>query len=54
MKKNRIRILRNKEWQIKEKLMLKERKIYIPKNKKLSTEIIKLYYNILITRYGGR
>ena len=40
MKKNRIRILRNKEWQIKEKLILKERKIYIPKNKKLSTEII--------------
>ena len=40
MKKNRMRILRNKEWQIKEKMILKERKIYILKNKKLSTEII--------------
>jgi len=40
IKKNRMRILRNKEWQIKEKPILKERKIYIPKNKKLSTEII--------------
>ena len=43
MKKNRMRILRNKEWQIKEKMILKERKIYILKNKKLSTEIIQLY-----------
>ena len=53
MKNARVKILRNKEWQIKEDLMLKKEKIYVPKDKKLRLEIIQLYYNMPIVEYGG-
>jgi len=48
MKKARVKVMRNKERQIKEKLVLKEEKMYIPKNEKLRIEIIQLHYNILV------
>ena len=34
--------------------MLKEGKIYVPKDKELRVEIIQLYYDILIAEHGGR
>jgi len=40
MKKTRIKILRNNEWQIENNLVLKERKMYILRDKKLRLEII--------------
>ena len=40
MKKAKVKILRNKKWQIKEELILKEVKIYIPKKEKFRIEII--------------
>jgi len=33
--------------------MLKNRKVYVPKNKKLKTEVIQLYYDILVRGYRG-
>jgi len=48
MKKARVKVLRNKERQIKKELVLKEEKMYIPKNKKLRIEIIQLHYNVLV------
>ena len=53
MKNARVKILRNEKWQIKEDLMLKKEKIYVPKDKKLRLEIIQLHYNMLIVEYGG-
>ena len=35
-------------------LVLKEEKVYVPKDKKLRVEIIQLYHNILAAEYGGR
>ena len=35
MKKAGFKVLRNKEWQIEKELVLKEGKVYIPKNEKL-------------------
>ena len=35
-------------------LVLKEEKVYIPKDKKLGVEIIQLYYGILAARYKER
>jgi len=35
-------------------LVLKEEKVYVPKNKELRAEIIQLHHNILVARYGGR
>ena len=40
MKKAGVKMLRNKKWQIEKELVLKEGKIYIPKNEKLRVEII--------------
>ena len=40
MKKVEIREIRGEEWQLEEDLVLKERKVYIPKDEELRVEII--------------
>ena len=45
MKKARVQVLRNDEQQIENKLVLKEGKVYVPKNENLRLEIIELHYN---------
>jgi len=40
MKKARIRTLRGKEWQLEGDLVLKEGKVYVPKDEELRVEII--------------
>jgi len=44
-------VLRNDEWQIEDKLVLKERKVYVLRDKRLRLEIIWLYHDILIAEY---
>ena len=51
MKKVRVKVLRNNEWQVEDELVLKERKMYIPKDKSLRLEIIQLYYDTLIAEH---
>ena len=46
-----VRVLRYDELQIKNELVLKEKKMYALKNKNLKLEIIWLYHNILIVGY---
>ena len=46
-------MLRNEEWQIEDNLVLKEGKVYVPRNKKLRMEIIWLHHDILIAVHGG-
>ena len=43
IKKTVVKVLRSDEWQIEDKLVLKEGKIYVPKNKILRLEIIWLH-----------
>ncbi len=40
MKKAKVKKLQGNEWQIERDLVLKERKMYVPKDKELRTEII--------------
>ena len=40
MKKVEVKVLKGDEWQIDEELVLKERKVYILKDKELRVEII--------------
>ena len=54
IKKAGVKELREEEWQIEENLMLKERKVYIPKNKALRVEIIQLHYDVSVTKHRGR
>ena len=46
--------LRGEEWKIEGDLVLKEGKIYVPKDVELRAEIIQLHYDVLIAGYGGR
>jgi len=43
MKKIGVKVVREEEWQIEGDLVLKKRKVYVPKDKKLRVEIIWLY-----------
>ena len=43
--------MRNKKYQIEDKLVLREKKIYVSKDESLRLEIIWLHYNTLIVGY---
>jgi len=45
-------MLRDKEWREKNGIILKEGKVYIPKDKALRVKIIKLHYNMPIGGHG--
>jgi len=52
MKKAEVKTLRNEEWQIEEGLVLKEGKVYVPKDEKLRVEIIRLHHDTPMAGYG--
>ena len=54
MKKAKIRVLRGKEWQLEGDLVLKEEKVYMPKDKELRVEIIWLHYDIPVAGHRGK
>ena len=51
MKKAEVKMLRDEEWQIEEGLVLKEERVYVPKDEKLKVEIIWLHHNMLIAKH---
>jgi len=40
MKKANVKVLRNKEWREENELMLKDKKVYVPKDEELRAEVI--------------
>jgi len=54
MKKAGIRALRGEEWQLEVDLVLKEGKVYVPKDEELRVEIIQLYHNVPVTGHKGK
>ena len=54
MKKAGVKTLRDEEWQIEEGLVLKEKRVYVPKDEKLRIEIIQLHYDTPIAEHGGQ
>ena len=54
MKKAGVKELRGNEWKIEEDLVLKEEKIYVPKDEELRVEIIWLHHDVLAAGHGGR
>ena len=54
MKKAGVKTLRDKKWQIEEGLVLKERRVYVPKDEKLRIEIIWLQHDTPIAGHGGQ
>jgi len=54
MKKAKVKELRGEEWRIEGDLVIKERKIYVPKDMELRMEIIQLHHDVLAAGHGGR
>jgi len=54
MKKAGVRIPRDEEWHQKDGLMLKEEKVYVPKDKKLRAEVIRLYHDMPVGGHRGQ
>jgi len=52
MKRAGVKMLRDEEWYQKDGLILKEGKVYVPKDKKLRAEVIRLYHDMPIGGYG--
>jgi len=54
MKKAKVKELRGEEWRIEGDLVVKEGKIYVPKDVELKAEIIWLHHDVPAARHGGR
>ena len=54
IKKVRVRELRGDKWKLEEDLILKEGKMYIPKDEELRVEIIQLHHDVPAAGHRGR
>ena len=54
IKKVGVNVVREDEWQIERNLVLKEGKVYMPRDKRLRKEIIWLHYDTPVARYGEK
>jgi len=54
MKKAGVKMLRDKEWREEDGLMLKEGKVYAPKDETLRVEIIRLHHDTPMEGHGGQ
>ena len=54
MKKAKKKELRENEWKIEGELVLKEEKVYVPKDEKLRAEVIWLYHDVLTVEHVER
>ena len=54
MKKVGVRKLRGNEQKIEDDLVLKEGKVYVPKDEELRVEIIWLHHDVPVVGHGGR
>ena len=54
MKKANVKELQRNEWQMEEDLVLKEEKVYVPKDEELRVEMIWLYHDVPAAGHGGR
>jgi len=54
MKGANVKKLREEEWKIEGELVLKEGKVYVPRDKELRGEVIRLHHNVLAAGHGGQ
>jgi len=53
MKKVKVKKLRGEKWKIEGDLVIKEGKIYVPKDVELRAEMIWIYHNVLVAGHRG-
>jgi len=51
LKKTGIKTLRNEEWKIEDRIIMKEGRIYVPEGE-LRSKVIQLHHNTLVGRHG--
>ena len=51
MKRTGVKVLKENKQQIEGKFVLKEEKVYMPKNKELRVKIIQLHYDVVVARH---
>ena len=54
MKRAGVKMLRDEEWRQEDGLMLKEGKVYVPKDEKLRAEVIRLHHDTPVGGHGGQ
>ena len=54
MKRVGMKMLRDEEWHQENSLMLKEGKVYVPKDERLRAEVIRLHHDTPIGGHGGQ
>ncbi len=54
MKKAGVKELRENKWKIEGDLVLKEGKVYVPKDEELRVEVIWLHHDVPAAGHGGR
>jgi len=54
MKNAKVKELHRNKWKMEGELILKERKVYIPKDEELRAVVIQLHHDVLAAGYGGR
>jgi len=53
MKKTKVKELQGNEWKIEEELVLKEGKMYVPRDEELRVEVIWLHHDVPEAGHGG-
>ena len=53
MKYAGVKVLRDKEWREKDGVMLRDRKVYVPKDERLRAGVIWLHHNTPVGEHGG-
>ena len=53
LKKVGVKMLRDKEWEIEDRVVMKEGRIYVPEGE-LREEVIQLHHNTPVEGHGGR
>jgi len=54
MKKAGVKAIQGEEWKMEGELVLKEGKVYVPKDEELRTEIIWLHHDVLMAEHRGK
>ena len=54
MKQAGVKMLRDKEWREENRLILRDKKVYVPRDKKLRAEVIQLHYDMLVEGHRGQ
>ena len=54
IKRAGVKMLRDEEWRKEDGLMLKEGKVYVPKDERLRAEVIRLHYDTPVGGHGGQ